>query len=138
MRPNLIATIKQPKFCERVLGQSVIVCRMAQNRPPRPPGYHGANSGERYPNDRERIDRARRAAEALFAPKPRAVEATPAPPVRREVLAPPRPDRRRPVRSPKSQAARIRTWVKYGMSVAEVAEVCGVPADEIERLLRKA
>lgn len=111
---------------------------MAQNRPPRPPGYHGANSGERYPNDRERIDRARRAAEALFAPKPRAVEAAPAPPVRREVLAPPASRPPPPREVAESQAARIRTWVKYGMSVAEVAEVCGVPADEIERLLRKA
>jgi uncharacterized small protein (DUF1192 family) len=111
---------------------------MAQNRPPRPPGHHGANSGERYPNDRERIDRARRAAEALFAPKPRVAEAPTPPPVRREVVAPPVPRAPPPREVAESQAARIRTWVKYGMSVAEVAEVCGVPIHEIERVLRQA
>jgi hypothetical protein len=38
---------------------------------------------------------------------------------------------------PASQLARIRTWVKYGMTAAQVAEVYGVPASEIERALRK-
>ena len=38
---------------------------------------------------------------------------------------------------PASQLARIRTWVKYGMTVAQVAKVYGVPVDEIERVLRK-
>jgi hypothetical protein len=42
------------------------------------------------------------------------------------------------VEIPPSQVARIRTWVKYGMKVAEVAQVCGVSVGEIERLLGKA
>jgi hypothetical protein len=37
-----------------------------------------------------------------------------------------------------SQIARIRTWVKYGMKVAQVAQVCGVSVGEIERILGKA
>jgi hypothetical protein len=39
---------------------------------------------------------------------------------------------------PASQVAQIRIWVKYGMTVPQVAEVCGVPVGEIERVLRKA
>ena len=39
---------------------------------------------------------------------------------------------------PRSQFPRIRTWIKYGMSVAQVAQVCGVSASEIERILGKA
>lgn len=111
---------------------------MAQNRPPRPPAHYGAKPGERYPTDRERIDRARQAAEALFAPKPRAAEAAPPAPVRREVVTTPAPQASPPREVAESQVARIRTWVKYGMSVAEVAEVYGVSVDEIERVLRKA
>ena len=36
-----------------------------------------------------------------------------------------------------SQFARIRTLVKYGMTVAQVAGVYGATVDEIERILRK-
>jgi hypothetical protein len=39
---------------------------------------------------------------------------------------------------PPTQHARIRTWVEYGMTAAEVAEVYGAPVGEIERILRKA
>jgi len=39
---------------------------------------------------------------------------------------------------PASQFARIRTWVKYGMTVFQVAQVYGVTVEEIERILRKA
>jgi hypothetical protein len=39
---------------------------------------------------------------------------------------------------PASQVARIRVWVKYGMTVSQVAEVFGVPASEVERVLRQA
>ena len=39
---------------------------------------------------------------------------------------------------PRSQFPRIRSWVKYGMTVAQVAEVYGVAVDDIERILRKA
>jgi len=37
-----------------------------------------------------------------------------------------------------SQFARIRTWVKYGMTVSQVAQVYKVTVEEIERILRKA
>ena len=36
------------------------------------------------------------------------------------------------------QFARIRTLVKYGMTVAQIAKVYGVAADEIVRILRQA
>lgn len=39
---------------------------------------------------------------------------------------------------PRSQFARIRTLVKYGITVGQVAEVYQGPVGEIERLLRKA
>jgi len=32
---------------------------------------------------------------------------------------------------------RIRTWVKYGMTIPQVAELRGADVDEIERILRK-
>ena len=37
-----------------------------------------------------------------------------------------------------SQLARIHTWVKYGMTAAQVAGVYGVAVDVIERILRQA
>ncbi len=37
-----------------------------------------------------------------------------------------------------SQFARIRTLVKYGMTVGQVAEVYGAAVGEIERILHKA
>lgn len=37
---------------------------------------------------------------------------------------------------PASQAARIRAWVKYGMTVREVAEIYRVPVGEVQRVLR--
>jgi hypothetical protein len=39
---------------------------------------------------------------------------------------------------PRSQFVRIRTLVKYGMTVAQVAKVTGVDAGEIARILRQA
>jgi hypothetical protein len=38
---------------------------------------------------------------------------------------------------PKSQFARIRTWVEYGMTAAQVAAVYGVAVDLIKGILRK-
>jgi hypothetical protein len=38
---------------------------------------------------------------------------------------------------PKSQFARIRTWVEYGMTAAQVAAVYGVAVDVIKGILRK-
>lgn len=105
-------------------------------------------------DDRERITRARQAAEALFTSKP------PITPVRQaappdqsarkprvlEIIRPPMPARHDqpqrpvvpPVEIPRTQFARIRTLAKYGMTVGQVAEVYRVPVGEIERLLRKA
>jgi hypothetical protein len=116
-----------------------------------------------YPNgdERERLARAREAAEALFTPKP-PTEAEPAsatptadeqlarrprifaivPPApaqpAQSALAPARRPPRRPRGIPKAQHARIRTWVEYGMTAAEVAEVYGAAIGEIERILRTA
>ncbi len=39
---------------------------------------------------------------------------------------------------PKSQFARIHAWLQYGMTPEQVAEVYGIPVDEIERILRIA
>ena len=108
-------------------------------------------------DDRERISRARQAAEALFTLKPpvstpAAQQTAPADPsARTPRVLPISPASARhdepespvapaplPVELPPSQVARIRTWVKYGMKVAKVAQVYGVPVGEIERLLGKA
>jgi len=130
---------------------------MAENRPPRRLGPHATRSGEPFLDDRERSNRARQAAEALFAPKPptAAAPVSPAGPASEQLIpAPLVPSRRAAVRReavvpstgpqppvsgdiPASQLARIRTWVRYGMTVAQVAKVYGVPPDEIERVLRK-
>jgi hypothetical protein len=157
---------------------------MVEKLPPPRPGYQKTRSGDAYPSDRDRADRARQAAEALFAPKPgdRAPTATARPVIDRRTPAPaatarPVIDRRTPAPAatarpvidrrtlapaasaalpaisrkradaaakpaasanqgvPAAHATRIRTWLKYGMTVAEVAAVYGVPAGEIERLL---
>ena len=39
---------------------------------------------------------------------------------------------------PRSQFVRIRTLVKYGMTVAQVAKLYGVDAGKIARILRQA
>jgi hypothetical protein len=39
---------------------------------------------------------------------------------------------------PVSQFDRIRTWVKYGMTAPQVAQVYGVAVEDIERIFRKA
>ena len=109
-------------------------------------------------DDREQIVRARSAAEALFAPKPQITEQ----PVS-ETLQPPHSRRPRvlpilpPARLrqktadapaaaeqpaapeiPCNKRSRVRTLVKYGMSVSQVADLYRVPAATIERILRKA
>lgn len=114
-----------------------------------------ARADERFPSGRER---ARQVAEALFAPKKR--EAEPAAPAIRPAIAQPafqppkpRPVDREPLRQPAAapgggtpanpeippaHLTRIRTWLKYGMTVDEVANVYGVEIGEIERMLHKA
>jgi hypothetical protein len=112
-------------------------------------------------DDRERITRARQAAEALFTSKPPVSELlapesptptdqsarkprvlgiiSPAAPVGQQVveasvsLEPPSTPA-----IPRSQFARIRALVKYGMTVAQVAKVYGAAVGEIDRILHKA
>jgi hypothetical protein len=93
-------------------------------------------------DDREPIASERQAAEALFTPKRQPVEPSvsdPAPsaerskrkprvlpmlspaPVRsKEIAAPVNPEPRTAREIPRSQHARIRTWVDYGMTVPQV------------------
>jgi hypothetical protein len=124
---------------------------MIENHPPRRPGYGRESSGRPYPDDRERMSRARQTAEALFAAKPPVTEkpssddqpdrqprlletALPAPVPCEviEVSISPEP----PI--PAAQVARIRTWVKYGMTLAQVAEVYKIPLAEITRIFGKS
>jgi hypothetical protein len=115
-------------------------------------------SNQNHPEDR---NRAREAAEALFAPKQRVIEpaapppsassdqtirkprilsAVPAKPVllleavsSPRKLAPPS----NPEKIPAAHFARIRTWLKYGMNISQVAQLYGVPIREIESILKK-
>ncbi|MGA8755371.1 MAG: hypothetical protein WB611_03440 [Stellaceae bacterium] len=112
-------------------------------------------------DNRQQVNRARQAAEALFAAKPPPVStpATPealtptirstrkprvlpivsrAAPVRyKERETPAAPERQTMRAIPGSEFGRIRTLVKYGMTVTEVATVYGVAADGIARILRR-
>jgi len=47
---------------------------VVENRPPRRRAYGREHAAARVPDDRERRAQARRAAEALFAPKPPVTE----------------------------------------------------------------
>jgi hypothetical protein len=121
----------------------------------RRPGYASDRADRPFP-DREQKDRARQEAEALFAPKPpprvaprpvdrdsrqrRILKAAPAvdalPPV--EAAASPAPRApAAPASIPPPHVARIRAWLKYGMTIAQVAEAYRVPITEIKRLLGK-
>jgi hypothetical protein len=110
-------------------------------------------------DERERVTRARRAAEALFtsnrqlskqslsdslpsvdqaARKPRVLKAlSPAPAGHEESRAPVDSEPQTRPAIPKSQFARIRAWVEYGMTAAQVAAVYGVAVDVIKGVLRK-
>ena len=110
-------------------------------------------------DDRQQITGAREAAEALFRPKRQVIEPSvpETPPAadssarkpRVLTIASPAPvhvEREAPVSAkqqmtpeiPRSQFDRVRTWVKYGMTASQVADVYRVPVGEIERILRKA
>jgi hypothetical protein len=110
-------------------------------------------------DNRERMTRARQAAEALFTPKrqiteelvsdsppadqqarePRVLGISPAAPIRHEELETPvGAELQTPREIPPSQFSRIRALVKYGMTVSQVAEVYGAGVGDIERILRKA
>jgi hypothetical protein len=74
-----------------------------------------------------------------LARKPRVLAITPVALVRREGAETPvilEPQATREIA--RSQFARIRTLVKYGMTVAQVAKVYGAAVGEIERILRQA
>jgi hypothetical protein len=109
-------------------------------------------------DERERITRARRAAEALFttkrqlikqsvsdslpavasASKPRVLKALSLAPIgHEEGKAPVDSDQRIMPEIAKSQFARIRALVEYGMTAAQVAVVYGVAVDVIEGILRQ-
>jgi hypothetical protein len=112
-------------------------------------------------DDRDRITKARREAEALFTSKPPIRETAvshPQTPVdqaarkprilRALSTAPVRPQEGAaqvsieapitPIQIPSSQFGRIHAWVKYGMTAAQVAGMYGVAVDVIERILRQA
>jgi hypothetical protein len=60
-------------------------------------------------------------------------------PVRHEApAAPVNPEQRGASEIPKSQFGRIRAWVNYGMTAAQVAAVYGVGVDVIERILSQS
>ena len=125
-------------------------------------GAGGAKGKPHHPHgdDRERITSARQAAEALFTPKPQPVEPSvsdpapsaeqparkprvlsilsPAPVRNEEVAAPVDPEPRTTRQIPRSHHARIRTLVKYGLTVPQVAEVYGVDVGVIERIFRQS
>jgi hypothetical protein len=104
--------------------------------------------------DGERITRARQAAEALFTVKPpvslaSVADQSPRKPRVLRVMSPPPTCVEKvkasvgleatptPSISP-AHFARIRTWMRYGMTIAQVAAVYGLEVDEIARLLRNA
>jgi len=106
--------------------------------------------------DRERITRARQAAEALFTAKPpvsvpsvedaaadqssrkpRVLRVTSPPPTRVAEVKASLELASTPSISP-AHFARIRTWMRYGMTMAEVAAVYGLAVDELTRILRNA
>lgn len=106
-------------------------------------------------DDRQRLARA---AEALFTPKQRVTDqstkesATAGEPVRKprvlsnlkssvhqeELKTPPDAKPETAATIDRSQFARIRTLVRYGMTARQVAELYGVAVREIERILRTA
>jgi hypothetical protein len=119
---------------------------------------HVSDAADRpFRDDREQRVRARQAAEALFSPKLPPAEAPPAPtnpPVRQprvlkpepaavvrpsvETAATPEPTALAPSAAiPPPHVARIRSWLRYGMTIAQVAKAYRVPVTEIKRLLGK-
>jgi hypothetical protein len=110
-------------------------------------------------DDRARAVSVREAAEALFKPKPPALKPPEAhpdtmnnPPFRQPrvlVISAPEPRRQehtepsRPAaattqkRIADAEAARVRAWVKYGMTIPQVAQVYGVTLTEVQRVLRE-
>lgn len=119
------------------------------------------HSRQQHPrdNDREQIARARQAAETLFTSKPPVIKpavtesASPSPTERKprvlqiiprpaksdeEVNATVTPESQPTPQIPRSQFSRIRSLVKYGMTVRQVAEHYGAEIDEIRRIIRNS
>ena len=72
------------------------------------------------------------------ARKPRVLSILSPPPVRdKEVAAPVNPEPRAARHIPRSHHARIRTWVQYGLTIPQVAEVYAVAVGVIERIVRQ-
>ena len=108
--------------------------------------------------DREQIMRARQAAEALFTPKqeitgqpvpnashdpksrkPRVLPILAPEPIHQEVAdASVSPESPTTSEIPIKKPAHLRTLVKYGMSISQVADLHGVPVETIRAMLRKA
>jgi hypothetical protein len=110
-------------------------------------------------DDHKRITRARQAAEALFTSKtpvnkPSDPETASAdPPQRRprvlRIIVPPAirlepvntsvssPDPQAKPAIPRAHFPRIRTWLKYGMTITQVAQIYGAEIGEVERILGK-
>jgi hypothetical protein len=81
------------------------------------------------------------------ARKPRVLRALPEAPAREEPAQtsapmpaiPEPPSRPAPPRAvPSSHRSRIRAWLRYGMTVPQVADIYGVAAGDIERVLQRA
>ena len=125
---------------------------MIGNRPPRRSGSGSEGPDRPFRDDREQKARARQAAEALFAPKPPPPiddEPPAGQPARQPRILKPAPPAARPAidavatpeavaANPPPHVARIRAWLKYGMTITQVADAYRVPITEIKRLLGKA
>jgi hypothetical protein len=107
-------------------------------------------------DDREQIMSARQAAEALFKPKPdvheqpasdpaqsakqrkpRVLPTLPSAPLRQETNAPTTSQQPTAPQIFGKKLARLRTLLKYGMTVSQLADLYRVPVETIERILRK-
>jgi hypothetical protein len=103
-----------------------------------------------HSHDKGQAAAVRQAAEALFAPKkeppsgepenavaqkPRILAAQP--PARSDAASPGVGHTQEPRRAiPKSQVDRIRTWLRYGMTVRQAADACGMSVSELKDALR--
>jgi hypothetical protein len=107
-----------------------------------------------HANDK-RLVNARQAAEALFMPnraarmgergaacvtktarRPRVLPASPTAPNDHEGAGTPT-NSKHATEIARSQFARIRTWIRFGMTARQVADLYGVEVGEIERILRR-
>jgi hypothetical protein len=132
---------------------------MADDQGPPRPTYGRAGPSNRQRENRGRATQARDAAEALFrpkprvaeppppgappqndaAPRPRALSALPLPPSPNAVAETPVEPQHEPSSPiPASDYARIRAWVANGLTLRQVADMYGVPIEDVRRILRNA